>query len=674
MAMHPSRLALRRNAAAFGLSLLIVLSLVLVPAPAAHAAEATTNGWSGDVTLIWQGDTSEPPVTETWTGIFDYDLDAAAAVPIEVDADWTFFKRFPVQCFGEVGVSTTEERFVGPARPGLSFAVGGQDYDAYGIPHAFTILGPSVAFESPSTITTCGSTTEGWIGVATGFPVMPANPLPDAPWTDLIFTGTSEDGFYSAAAVVRSEDRDGDLVVDAAESAYLYGTNPDSADTDGDCLEDGPEIWTYRTNPHSPDSDGDGFRDDAELIEGTDPNDSASGGGSLELCGLGVIEILKETQPETADAAFEFVGNPHGLLSDDGTTLKALVPPGTYQSTELAAEEWQLDSIVCDDANSTWDLGTRTATFRVEAGERVRCIFTNAQLVCSDADRKFTTFEALLESRGLLVDLELANFLGSAAWCTDGQEVTVLEHGIDSNVLVPGLVLAAIDIIGADLDWTDAPALHVTDAGAGSKTLAVEGSFSAKVSVLELVLSVIPGGVGKLVAPTRAAVLKAWQAAMKRGGLQPDELRAYLAHEADAAINRAAQSVANRLPSAIRDALKGVPGNLERLFGRDTIDIAAVILARATRRALDAELDAIITELLPFGELSNSEREVAERLVEETLGLALPGALLGEDLEIPIWQPDLSIRLNPDGSAVDALDGFLFRPFVHVEKRVETTQ
>jgi len=35
--------------------------------------------------------------------------------------------------------------------------------------------------------------------------------------------------------------------------------------------------------------------------------------------------------------------------------------------------------ISCDDANSSGDLGTRTATFRVEAGETVRCTFTNAK-------------------------------------------------------------------------------------------------------------------------------------------------------------------------------------------------------------------------------------------------------------------------------------------------------
>jgi hypothetical protein len=54
--------------------------------------------------------------------------------------------------------------------------------------------------------------------------------------------------------------------------------------------------------------------------------------------------------------------------------------PGTYYSTENdPTPNFDLQSIVCNDANSTGDVPTRKATFRVEAGETVRCVFTNRQ-------------------------------------------------------------------------------------------------------------------------------------------------------------------------------------------------------------------------------------------------------------------------------------------------------
>ena len=40
---------------------------------------------------------------------------------------------------------------------------------------------------------------------------------------------------------------------------------------------------------------------------------------------------------------------------------------------------WDLTSLECDDGNSSGDLATLTATYRVEAGETVRCVFTNTK-------------------------------------------------------------------------------------------------------------------------------------------------------------------------------------------------------------------------------------------------------------------------------------------------------
>ena len=91
----------------------------------------------------------------------------------------------------------------------------------------------------------------------------------------------------------------------------------------------------------------------------------------------GRIEIEKQTLPDGSPQVFTFTGDVSGMLSD-GQSAGADVAPGQYTSTETVPMGWILNSIVCDDANSTGDTGTATATFNVEPGETVRCVFTNA--------------------------------------------------------------------------------------------------------------------------------------------------------------------------------------------------------------------------------------------------------------------------------------------------------
>ena len=65
----------------------------------------------------------------------------------------------------------------------------------------------------------------------------------------------------------------------------------------------------------------------------------------------------------------------------DGQTLAKEVVPGSHSVQEAALADWDLREIRCDDptGDSTGDLATRTATFRVNAGETVRCVFTNTK-------------------------------------------------------------------------------------------------------------------------------------------------------------------------------------------------------------------------------------------------------------------------------------------------------
>ena len=54
------------------------------------------------------------------------------------------------------------------------------------------------------------------------------------------------------------------------------GTNPISADSDGDGLSDGNELLDLDTNPKLADTDGDGSNDNTEVGAGTNPNDPNS--------------------------------------------------------------------------------------------------------------------------------------------------------------------------------------------------------------------------------------------------------------------------------------------------------------------------------------------------------------------------------------------------------------
>ena len=77
--------------------------------------------------------------------------------------------------------------------------------------------------------------------------------------------------------------------------------------------------------------------------------------------------------------SFSYTGTPSGTIAVNNGTISAEVVPGQYTSTERQRPVWDLTSIVCDDVNSTGSVGTRAATFNVEAGETVTCTFTNTK-------------------------------------------------------------------------------------------------------------------------------------------------------------------------------------------------------------------------------------------------------------------------------------------------------
>jgi len=94
----------------------------------------------------------------------------------------------------------------------------------------------------------------------------------------------------------------------------------------------------------------------------------------------GTIVVQKETLPDSSSQSFAFTGDVAGSIQDGQQIVVPDLSPGTYSATEALPAGWELSSIVCDDNNSSGNLGTATATFEVEARETVTCTFTNTQL------------------------------------------------------------------------------------------------------------------------------------------------------------------------------------------------------------------------------------------------------------------------------------------------------
>jgi hypothetical protein len=96
----------------------------------------------------------------------------------------------------------------------------------------------------------------------------------------------------------------------------------------------------------------------------------------------GRIEVEKQTLPDGSTQSFNFDGDIDVNLTD-GQSSGVNVDPGTYSVNEVVPAGWDLTSVVCNDGASTTpstgSVGTATATFNVEPGETVRCVFTNTQ-------------------------------------------------------------------------------------------------------------------------------------------------------------------------------------------------------------------------------------------------------------------------------------------------------
>ncbi|MGB8635496.1 MAG: hypothetical protein WCD66_02400 [Rhodanobacteraceae bacterium] len=101
------------------------------------------------------------------------------------------------------------------------------------------------------------------------------------------------------------------------------------------------------------------------------------------------LVVRVETQPVATSGTVRFTGTPAGqtsLGSSGDGALRAVVAPGQHRSVlqslgaTLRQQGYRLTAITCDDRagnqqRSHGDLATRTATFEVDRGEKVTCVF-----------------------------------------------------------------------------------------------------------------------------------------------------------------------------------------------------------------------------------------------------------------------------------------------------------
>ncbi len=129
--------------------------------------------------------------------------------------------------------------------------------------------------------TTCPddcTTTAGYCGDGICDAQEDATTCPDD-CTEIIDTDGDEISDYEEINIYGSDpnsmDTDGDGYLTDYEEVYIYATDPVKEDSDNDVLSDVEEIYTYDTDPTIQDTDGNGMHDYIEaVIAVTDPNDA----------------------------------------------------------------------------------------------------------------------------------------------------------------------------------------------------------------------------------------------------------------------------------------------------------------------------------------------------------------------------------------------------------------
>lgn len=145
-------------------------------------------------------------------------------------------------------------------------------------------------------------------------------------------------GALAAPAAAQIVDADNDGLFDADEA--LYGADPQKADTDGDILTDGFEVYEFGSSPALADTDGDRLTDYREWVYGTAPRNPDTDGdriGDKDEIDAYFTDPLVNNYPvpatdpgPDADAGDDSAGRPDGdgdgLFDDDETDVYGTKP------------------------------------------------------------------------------------------------------------------------------------------------------------------------------------------------------------------------------------------------------------------------------------------------------------------------------------------------------------
>jgi hypothetical protein len=150
---------------------------------------------------------------------------------------------------------------------------------------------------------------------------------------------------------------------------HTFGSAPLKADTDGDGLSDGDEVFEYRTDPAASDSDGDGTSDGEEVNFGFDPldrdsrpyekgwpatpaveKDSIPEAPSEMVVGLPILRTwLTGRDGEVVDLYdYAFHGKPVILICGNAGSVESEIR-GVWQETSSTFEEWISGHVLAGD-------------------------------------------------------------------------------------------------------------------------------------------------------------------------------------------------------------------------------------------------------------------------------------------------------------------------------------
>ena len=153
----------------------------------------------------------------------------------------------------------------------------------------------------------------------------------------------------------------------------------------------------------------------------------------------GTIIVEKQTDPDGSSQTFEFTGDAKGTIGDGQQIKVENLVPGTYTSTEVVPDDWDLTKITCDDGSSltpsSGDTTTETATFKLDPGETVKCTFYDRER--GDAD-VIKTVSGQVPPAGTTFDFEVRSGASTSAVGTTVASCTTDANGTCTFSCVAG--------------------------------------------------------------------------------------------------------------------------------------------------------------------------------------------------------------------------------------------